>query len=1033
MTKVSIIVRINEFYHHKIWVVLFGLSFSLAGFAQWNGEIKGRVVDEKTGEPLPGAVISLVNEKTGTATDANGLFSIRPQSLPATIVVSYLGYKNAETVIDRYIAPLDISLAERVDFLDEVVVVGYGTQRRKELTGAISTVAKAHLDYNVAPSVDALLGGAVAGVNVTQSSGQPGAPASIRIRGGNSVNADNDPLYVIDGFLFFSKNSSQKVGFGSIEGESNPLNLLNPADIASIEVLKDVSATAIYGSRGSNGVILITTKRGGKAKTSVSYQYSAGFSRSAKKLDLLNAQQWARLQKDYFLNKPGYSDEQIAQLGEGYDWQNAVLQTGITHNHAISVSGGNEQTQYFVSANYLNQDGIILNSGFERFTGRINLNGKLSETVSFGINLTANNNIQNSLTTFEGVNYNSSPFSKGIANSLTYSLYIPPVVPFYNAAGNDYNYDNPFEYAYLREGNRTANPISDLRNSTANTENVVLLGNVYAQFSPFDGLTAKLNVGNNTGYTRQKYFSPSYTALGLEPRGIGGKGHKQIKVTLSEFTLTYTGQANDNHAFDVFAGATHEDTQIEFDGMQSAGFTDETLGADNLQDGQPYSKRPVFSGAENSNLYSLLGRINYSFRDKYHLTANFRSDYSSNFAKNHKWGFFPSVGLSWNVNEESFLRDIRSLSNLKLRVSGGSVGNQEIDSYLYLKTLEASHYGQQTVYSVKNYGNDDLKWETTTQYNLGVDAGFLNNRFSVTADGYYKKTSDLLLEIPPALGQAAGQMVNVGNVTNKGIEFSVNTVLFDNRKLHWSVAANISRNVNRITKLNGTEDIYPNSEEILRVGESLGSFYGLEFDGVAQKDEDVSALPTTPAYTILQPGDPKFVDHNPDNHINKDDRIVLGSRQPNFTFGISSNLKFKGFDLFVLFQGAQGNKVYNKLRRYLESPGDAYNVSAALLDAWTETNPSNSVPRITDVPLSSELDSRYIEDASYLRLKTLTIGYTLPFIRNKNIPKSRVFGTAQNLFTLSKYKGYNPEIASGIDLGAYPMPRAFYIGAELSF
>lgn len=1027
--------KVVYFIKYTAGTVFFVVFSLFPTFAQHKSGliVKGKIIDKRTGEALVGANVFSSVQNVGSSTGIEGSFDIQVKQLPVTLSVSYLGYITKEVRVSDASVPLTVSLSVNTDLLNEVVVVGYGTQRRKELTGAIATVGKAHLKYNVAPSVDALLGGAVAGVNVTQPSGQPGAPASVRIRGGNSVNADNDPLYVIDGFLFFSKNSSQKVGFGSIEGESNPLNLLNPADIESVEVLKDVSATAIYGSRGSNGVILITTKKGGKTETAVNYQYSAGFSQSAKKLSLLNAQQWARLQKDYFLNKPGYNDEQIAQLGEGYDWQNAVLQTGITQNHSISVSGGNGQTQYFISANYLNQDGIILNSGFERFTGRINLNSKLSETVSFGINLTANNSIQNSLTTFEGVNYNSSPFSKGIANSLTYALYIPPTVPFYNADGSDYNYNNPFEYAYLREGNRTANPVSDLKNSTANTENTVFLGNVYALYSPVKGLTAKLSVGNNTGYTRQKYFSPSYTALGLEPRGIGGKGHKQIKITLSEFTLTYAGQVSDNHAFDILAGATHEDTQIEFDGMQSAGFTYETLGADNLQDGQPYSKRPVFSGLENSNLYSLLGRINYSFHDRYHVTANFRSDYSSNFAKNHKWGFFPSVGLSWNINEEPFLQDTRSVNNLKLRASAGSVGNQEIDSYLYLKTLEASHYGQQTVYSVKNYGNDDLKWETTIQYNLGVDAGFLNNRFSATADIYYKKTSDLLLEIPAALGQSGSQMVNVGNVTNKGIEFSVNTVLFDSRRFHWSVAANIARNINRITGLNGTEDIYPDSEEILRVGESLDSFYGLEFDGVVQKGEDVSALPTTPAYTTPQPGDPKFVDHNPDNHINGDDRIVLGSRQPDFIYGFSSNLKFKEFDLFVLFQGAQGNKVYNKLRRYLESPGDAYNVSTALLNAWTDTNPSNTVPRITSVPLSSELDSRYIEDASFLRLKTLTLGYTLSFIKNKNIPKIRVFGTAQNLFTLSKYKGYDPEIAKGIDLGTYPMPRTFYIGAELSF
>ncbi|MDR1153201.1 MAG: TonB-dependent receptor [Bacteroidales bacterium] len=1012
------------------WMIFLALIVCRTAAAQ----VQGIVSDASDGTTLPGVTVRIKGKQTLETTDSKGFYQVEALKSD-TLIFSFIGLQTQEEVIDGR-SEINISLRENREELSEIVVVGYGTQRRKELTGAIATVSKAHLEYNVTPSVDALLSGAVAGVSVTQSSGQPGAPSSIRIRGGNSINADNDPLYVIDGFLFFSNVSSRKAGFGAIEGESNPLDLLNPSDIESIEVLKDVSATAIYGSRGSNGVVLITTKKGKSNGATVGYGYSSGISRSAKTLDLLNATQWARLQKDYFLNKPGYSDEQIAALGEGYDWQNAVLQTGQTHHHSLAVSGGNEQTQYFISGNYLNQEGIILHSGFERFTGRVNLKSRLSDRLSVGLNLAANSSTQNSLTTFEGVVYNSSPFSKGIANSLTYALYIPPVVPFRNADGSDYNYSNPFEYAYLREGSITANPVSDLVNSTAQTNNSVFLGNVYAQYSPVEGLTAKLSAGNNTAHTTQKFFSPSYTALGLEPDGIGGKGHKQTKTMLSELTLTYARRLNDRHTFDVLAGATYENTKIDFDGMQSAGFTDESLGADNLQDGLPYGKRPVFSGVSESKLYSLLGRVNYSLLDRYHLTANFRSDYSTNFAASHKWGFFPSVGLSWNINEEAFFKNNLSvISTLKLRASAGSVGNQEIGAYLYLKTLEAGHYGGQTVYGIRNSGNDNLKWETTTQYNLGLDAGFLSSRFTATVDVYYKKTSDLLLEIPPTLGQEYAQMVNVGNVVNKGVEFSVNGALIDRRRLRWSFSANIAKNINRIAKLMGDgSDIYPNSSEILREGESLGSFYGLEFAGVVQKDEDVSALPSTPAYTLSQPGDPKFKDHKADGHIDKDDRTVLGSRQPDFIYGLSSTLHYRNFDFFVLLQGSQGNKVYNQLRRYLESPGDAYNVSAALSDAWTENHPSQTVPRITSVPLSSELDSRYIEDASYLRLKSLTLGYTvdqLPLVSSRT--KLRLYVTAQNLLTLTAYKGYDPEIAKGTDLGAYPVARTVIFGGSISF
>jgi TonB-linked SusC/RagA family outer membrane protein len=1010
------------------WTLILLVTASSA-----TAQVRGTVSDASDGTPLPGATVQRKGSTVAAITGSDGHYQIAAEKND-TIQFSYIGFEKYEEVVGQH-REINVSLKEDRQLLNEIVVVGYGTQRRKELTGAIATVSKAHMEYNIAPSVDALLGGAIAGVNVTQSSGQPGAPSNIRIRGGNSINANNDPLYVIDGFIFFSNTASRKVGFGSIEGESNHLDLLNPSDIESIEILKDVSATAIYGSRGSNGVILVTTKKGKTDGVSVNYAYSAGLSHSAKKLDLLNAEQWARLQKDYFLNKPGYSDNQIAQLGKGYDWQNAVLQTGLTQNHSISINGGDDKTQFFLSGNYLGQEGIILNSGYERFSGRINLKTKLSENMSVGITLTANSNTQNSLTTFEGVAYNSSPFSKGIANSLTYALYIPPVVPFRNANGSDYNYSNPFEYAYLREGSVTANPISDLVNSTAQTSNFVFLGNAYLQYSITEELTAKFSAGNNTAIATQKFFSPSYTALGLEPDGIGGKGHKQTKVTLTEFTLTYNRRLNSSHAVDLLAGAASESTKTDFDGMQTAGFTNESLGADNLQDGTPYGKRPVFSGLSESKLYSLLGRINYSFLDRYHLTANFRNDYSTNFAANHKWGFFPSIGLSWNINEESFLQTANnSISNLKLRASAGSVGNQEIDAYLYLKTLEASHYGGQTVYSIKNSGNDNLKWETTAQYNLGLDFGLQNNRLTATADVYYKKTSDLLIEIPPALGQEHTQMINLGNVVNKGLELSVNATLIDSRKLRWTLSSNFARNTNRITRLTGEGDIFPNSVEILRVGESLGTFYGLEFDGVVQKNEDATALPTTPAYTVPQPGDPKFKDHHADNHIDKNDRVALGSRQPDFTYGFSSTINSGRFDFFVLFQGSQGNKVYNQLRRYLESPNDAYNASAALLDAWTENNPSQIVPRITNVPLSSELDSRYVEDASYLRLKTLTVGYAvgkLPFVSQG--ATLRLFATAQNLFTITAYKGYDPEIAKGTDLGVYPVPRVFYAGLNLSF
>ncbi|HET9571617.1 MAG TPA: TonB-dependent receptor [Bacteroidales bacterium] len=1026
MLKLLFFWRVN-----KVFILFLLLFFvGIQAFSQ-QIELKGKIVEANTGLAIPSAIVRLDRDATTTVSNANGDFSMKVKLFPLSLDISILGYKKQHVVVNDS-NPIEIRLIEDPNYLKQVVVVGYGTQRRKELTGSVASVSKSHLNYNVAPSVDVLLGGAVAGVNVTQNSGQPGAPASIRIRGGNSINASNDPLYVIDGFPYFSDNSSTKVGMSGVEGESNPLNLLNPSDIASIDVLKDVSATAIYGSRGSNGVILITTKKGLIGKNTINYQNSFGVSKSVKKLKLMNASQWARMQKDYFLNKPGYSDSEINELGEGYQWQDAVLQTGHSQNHAISINGGDQQSHYFISGNYLSQDGVILKSGFERIGGKMNYDKEVTDQLTIGLNLTGNKSTQNSLTTFEGVSYNSSPFSKGIANSLTYALYIPPVVPIYNS-DNSYNYNNPFEYAYLREGSKTANPVSDLKHSLAQTINTSFLGNFFAQYAFSNDLKAKLNLGSNVSHTTQNYFSPNYTAIGLEPDGLGGIGNKRVEIFLSELTLNYSKKINEHHALEALAGLTYQSTETTFITTMSAGFTNQTRGVFNLQDGLPYGDTPIFSGESRSGLYSILGRLNYSLLDRYHFTGTFRTDYSTRFA--HRWGLFPSVGFSWNILDEDFLNDASIVDNLKLRLSSGSVGNQEVGDYEYLQTLEATRYGGTVAYRVGNSGNDNLKWETTTQSNLGIDAGFFKHRISATADVYYKKTSDLLLLIPPTLGEENKQLVNVGNVVNKGLEFSVNAEILRIRDLSWSITANIARNLNVITALKGDGDIV-DGVDILRVGESLGSFYGLVFDGVVQQNEDASKLPSTPAYTVPKPGDPKFRDIRKDDHIDKFDRVVLGSKQPDFTYGFSSTLHYKQLDLFVLLQGSHGNKVYNKLRRYLESPNDAYNASAVLLNSWTETNPSNTIPRITDVPLSSELDSRYIEDASFARLKTVTLGYTFgnSFHAALKTPlKLRLFATVLNLFTLSRYKGYDPEIASGVDLGAYPMPRSVQAGINITF
>jgi TonB-linked SusC/RagA family outer membrane protein len=1006
-------------------------------------EIKGRVLDEKTQETLQGVSILSVNENTGVASGNDGNFAITVKSLPATLAIHFLGYKDAEVTVDKYSTPLNILLSEDAGLLGEIVVVGYGTQKRKELTGAVTSVAKTILEHPTT-SLDGILGGAVAGVNVTQVSGQPGAASSIRIRGGNSITANNDPLYVIDGFIFYSDNNSTSAGISKIESGLNPLAAINPADIESMEVLKDVSATAIYGSRGANGVIIVTTKKGKRGSNSINYQYNAGIEQLSKKLNLMNATQWAKFQNDYGYNF--FDDATIATLGTGSDWQDAMFRTAYSQKHELSVNGGDEKTRYLISAGYIDQEGILINTGFKRYNGRLNLDRDLSKNLAVGVNLTGGKSVQNGVTALE----NNNPTYQGrFTNPLGYALRMPPAVAIYTPDGS-YNYRNPYEkHNDMTNGitGNNPNPISDMNNSVGQNINTSLLGNLYVQYTIVEGLVAKASLGANFSNTVQNFFAPSTSLVGLLPNGIGGIGNKHYEAWQQEYTLNYSKYFNAVHSFNVLAGYTMQNTSSRYASAIVADFSKEDLTFNDLYAGnQPDFPR---SGGNDPWLRSALGRVNYTLLGRYNVTATLRADESSRFAPGHRWGYFPSIGISWNINEEKFLKNNQTLNVLKLRLTYGSVGNQEIEDNLWAANYVAEKSSENnkpiTVYRKKRKGNPNLKWETTVQYNLGLDIGLWNDRLSLVSDIYYKKTLDLLYDAPLDSSEGfSSQMINVGNVTNKGVEFAVNATIVESKDFVWTASANIARNINTITDLGGVDQILLGSglgmlssnEMILKKGESLNSFYGLVFDGVVQTGEDVSNLPElswnegTP-----QPGAPKFVDAVKDGVIDYKDRVVIGSIHPDFTYGFSTFASYKRADLFVSFQGSKGNKVYNRLRRDLETPNGGYNFAAALLNSWSEDNPSNTIPRISQDIRFSYLDSRFTEDASYLRLKNITVAYTLPVKINK--PKAeiklRFFVSAQNLFTITKYEGYDPEVGNGYDMGVYPRAKTFSAGAVLSF
>ena len=1058
MTKLSNKSKKRSFFIQKITLLTFLLTVPfLLSAQQHNITIKGKVFDEKNNDVIIGATVKVKETEKGTSagtiSDASGIFSLVVKSLPVTLLVNYIGYKEQEISMYEYESPVSVFLGQNNNLLNEVVVVGYGSQKRKELTGAISTVSSTFLTQPTTTSFDNALGGAVAGLNVTQTSGQPGATSTLRIRGGNSITGGNEPLYVIDGYILYNDNSATRTGAGNFTGGLNPLSSINSSDIESIEVLKDVSATAIYGSRGANGVIIITTKKGSKGTDNITYQTTFGSQTIRKKLSLLNGTEWAQLYTELQQNQgqTGFTDAQIKSFGQGTDWQSAALQNGTSQNHQLTFTGGDQKTRYLISGSYLDQTGIIKNTDYNKLSARVNIDRTISKSFTTGINASGTYSTQDGL-----ANYGTLTAPGRLSSPYDLAIRTSPLVSVYNADGS-FNYSNPYETGDIRLGNTTVNAISDIVNTTAQTRLTNVLGNFYANYTIVPSLVAKAVLGADLNSTKQNFYAPSTSAVGLLVSGLGSVGFKSQNTWQAAFTLNYNKTFNE-HSIDALIGYTTQKTSIEYATATSSNYSNESLTYTSLQSGSTYGA-PTSGGSE-SVLNSYIARANYTFKDRYNATATIRADGSSRFSENHRWGYFPSLGLSWNINQEPFFKS-KTINNLKLRLTGGTVGNQEIGDYQYLATYSAASNAEfggtlVTDYTRTRLANPNLKWESTNQYNAGVDLGLWNDKLSFVLDVYSKKTSDLLVQIPvPVTTGFTSQLQNVGAVSNKGIELSVNGTILQNKKITWIASANIAHNANKVTSLGSINSFQPTFTQdnsstalgniqplIVKVGEPLGTFYGYKFAGVVQKGQESStAVPSW--YSSVTAGDPKWVDQNGDNKITEDDKVVLGNAQPKFTYGFSTSFTYKNFDISILFQGSYGNKLYDAERQNLETYSSTYNVSSIALQRWTSTNPSNTVPRAYETA-SIYADSRYVEDASFLKLKNLTIGYTLPFkiTTNKN-SKIRIFASAQNLLTITKYKGYDPEASSyggdetnglyqGIDLNTYPSAIGFNVGAVIS-
>ncbi|MBQ9649627.1 MAG: TonB-dependent receptor [Prevotella sp.] len=1024
---------------------LFSLALVLAPlWALAQNVITGHISDARNGEPLIGASVIVKSEKgQGVVTDYDGNFSLQTKvEAPLTLRVEYVGYRALDVDVYDFEEPVEIALIDNASRLNEVVVVGYGVQKRLELTSSISSVDSEVL-RQTNNSVESLLQGAVAGLNVTQTSGQPGAASIIRIRGGNSITGGNEPLYVIDGFIVYNDPASTRTGAKTSDATLDPLAFLNPADIESVEVLKDVSATAIYGTRGANGVIIITTKKGSHGRNNISYNASFGWSQINKKLDFLNAQQWADIWHELYQNgELGYDLDNPTQ---SYDWQDAALRTGFQQEHQLSVVGGDEISRYSVSGSYKSQDGIIKGTGLKRYAGRINYERNVFQNLLIGVNANAALNHVTGVSDNSGNMFQPSPWFAAISHT--------PYTAIYNADGS-YNYDPTPTSVDIYNG-RVGNPISDLENTQAETENTRIIGTGFAEWTIIPQLKLKASLGADLSNTRQSFYAPSYTTSGLANNGYASVGQTKTNTWQTEYTATYSNVFKNVHSLTVLLGYTAQQTDRSSVATTAYGFSNDATGYDNLS--AAATTLPSLSSHYVSTLQSWIGRVNYSYDSRYNLSATLRADGSSRFAKDHRWGYFPSLGASWNIDREKWIHLGKSVDFIQLRASVGTVGNQEIGDYQFAANVVPRtviiNNQQATSYIIENKSNPDLKWETTTSYNIGLSTGFFQNRLTITLDGYYKKTSDLLLDVP--VEQVTGfstVLRNVGSVTNKGVELEIGGVLLDRKDWKWNVNANIAHNVNEVTSLGNSEYFLPDFQSIgtlqyinpliVKVGEPLGTFYGYRFKGIIQSNEDLSSLPSQTISTV-EPGNPKFEDVNGDGVVNEQDRVVLGNIQPKFTYGFNTKVAYKNIDLFVSLSGSYGNKLFNALACRLDrGNGYYYNPLAEVADRWTPTNPSNTIQKASSAT-SIYADDRFVENASYLKVRNIQLGYTLKVPQITKDAQVRLYVSLQNFITITGYNGYDPEanrngidetnaLYQGIDYGAYPTAKTVLVGFNIT-
>ena len=1026
----------------KLFIVCLILSFSFYLEAQVT--ITG-IVKDSNGEPFVGATVSEKGTTNGTVTNVSGSYSLTVAGPQSVLVFSFIGYLKEEIQVNEQ-TTINVNLVPDLQELDEIVVVGYGTVKKEDLTGSVEVVGTEDISRKPVLSSEEVLQGKASGVFVASSTGAPGSPISVRVRGVGTPN-NADPLYIVDGMPI------KDATFGKNDNPSG-INFLNPSDIESIQILKDASAAAIYGTRGANGVVIITTKQGKSGKPTVSFNSYYGIQQIPKKLEVLNAQQFATLFNE--VNGEYFNPDTIPFL-KTTDWQDEVFQNAPMYNAQLSVSGGNDNSNYYTSFNRFSQEGIVKQSSYIRNSFRLNSTHTVNKWLTIGENMT--------LTHFSRKRQNEQGLgTSGIVGSA--------IAAAFQADPTETVYDPVTEWEYLEATPSVSNPVGIYERKFYHYNMNRIQGNAYAEMEFINNLIFKFNGGIDRSWGFRKEVWPKYN-IGPDDANnntLLTTEHEDWYNYLLELTLNYNFNLGSAQSFNLLAGATQQEEVRERE-----------IGSSYLPSND---ERMLYHSARASNadiiqlggnplpwaIRSLFGRINYSLQEKYLLTASLRYDGSSRFGKEKRWGTFPSVSAAWKLSQEPFLQNVNGITQLKLRAGWGRTGNQNIQPFAYNTTAsyqpDAGLPGQVTYYgipSVTEYpalfiigvANQDIGWETTSTINLGLDISFWENRFLANIDVYDKTTTDLLLSVPLArlFAVSYGSYIgNAGEVNNKGIDLNLS---FRNSvgQFNYEIGGNFSIVKNEVIRLDDGAPLSSGTEPPVRMieGKPIGAFFGYIYEGIFQSEEEIRNHAEQERRTGV--GDLKFKDLNKDGIIDASDQTVMGYALPDFTYGLSFELSYKNFDLNVLTQGVYGNSIYNNVKREaLYNFSVNTNVSTDLLHYYGRTLDDGTVITDTDVPRlgrdfndNERTSTYYIEDGSYFRIKTATLSYNFGSLVNKmNIGSLRVYFTAQNLFTFTDYSGYNPEIgvstafnasplAFGIDNAVYPLPRTFLVGVDVNF